>query len=274
MTGLPGADLAKKCEADMQLEHELKNRLNNKKILLMTHLVLGYPSFAVNREVIRQMATAGVDCIELQIPFSEPIADGPVILKANQQSLENGISVEECFRFGQEMAAAFPEVRFLFMTYYNIVFKYGEHAFLQRTRDIGFCGTIVPDLPPEEGQTYLANSKELGLAPVQFFTPTSSDARMREVAAQAAGFIYCVARRGVTGKQTTFDDNLDRYLVRCRRATSLPLAVGFGIGSREDIALLVGKADMAVIGTATIKLVDAQGPEAVGPFIAGLLAED
>jgi len=94
------------------------------------------------------------------------------------------------------------------------------------------------------------------------------------VASQGAGFIYCVARRGVTGKQTAFDHTLDQYLARCRRATGLPLAVGFGISSREDIALLTGKADMAVIGTATIKLVDAQGPAAVGPFIAGLLAPE
>ena len=255
----------------MDLEKELKNRLVAKPILLMTHLVLGYPSLAVNREVIRQMGANGVDCIELQIPFSEPIADGPVILKASQQSLAQGISVEECFRFGQEMAAAFPEVRFLFMTYYNIVFKYGEAAFLQRTRDIGFCGTIIPDLPPEEGQTYLERSKNLGLAPILFFTPTSTDERMRTVAAQGAGFIYCVARRGVTGQQTAFDDTLNQYLARCRRATDLPLAVGFGISNRADVALLTGQADMAVIGTATIKLVDAQGPTAVGPFIAGLL---
>ena len=271
MIGPPRADQGES-EAIMELAHELRQRLERKKILLMTHLVLGYPSFAVNREVIRQMAENGVDCIELQIPFSEPIADGPVILKASQQSLDSGTSVEQCFRFGQEMAAAFPQIRFLFMTYYNIVFKYGEQAFLQRTRDIGFCGTIVPDLPPEEGQAYLTTSKELGLAPIQFFTPTSPDERMREVAAQGAGFIYCVARRGVTGRQTSFDDNLDNYLARCRRATDLPLAVGFGISSHADVALLVGKADMAVIGTATIKLVDAQGPEAVGPFIAGLLA--
>ena len=255
----------------MDLEIELKNRLAAKPILLMTHLVLGYPSLAVNREVIGQMAASGVDCIELQIPFSEPIADGPVILKASQQSLAQGISVEECFRFGQEMAAAFPAVRFLFMTYYNIVFKYGEAAFLQRTRDIGFCGTIIPDLPPEEGQTYLERSKTLGLAPILFFTPTSSDERMRTVAAQGAGFIYCVARRGVTGRQTAFDDTLNQYLARCRRATDLPLAVGFGISTQADVALLTGQADMAVIGTATIKLVDAQGPEAVGPFSAGLL---
>jgi len=254
------------------LERELKQRLQQKKILLMTHLVAGYPSLAVNREVIRQMAEAGVDCIELQIPFSEPIADGPVILKANQQSLDQGITVEACFRLGQEMAAAFPQVRFLFMTYYNVVFKYGEDAFLRRTRDIGLNGTIVPDLPPDEGQSYLAGSRELGLAAVQFFTPTSSDERMRQVAAQGAGFVYCVARRGVTGRQTTFDHALDQYLARCRRATTLPLAVGFGIGSRGDVAMLAGQADMAVIGTATIKLVDAQGPAAVGPFIAGLLA--
>jgi tryptophan synthase alpha chain len=257
----------------MELEHELNRRRQQKPILLMTHLVLGYPSLAVNREVIRQMAEGGVDCIELQIPFSEPIADGPVILKANQHSLENGITVAECFRFGQEMAAAYPSVKFLFMTYYNIVFKHGETAFLRRTRDIGFCGTLVPDLPPEEGQSYLATSKELGLAPIQFFTPTSSDARMREVASQGGGFVYCVARRGVTGKQTTFDASLDHYLVRCRQATSLPLAVGFGISNRDDVAMLIGKADMAVIGTATIKLVDAHGPQAVGPFIAGLLEQ-
>lgn len=256
----------------MDLATELKDRLNKKPILLMTHLVLGYPSLAVNREVIAQMAANGVDCIELQIPFSEPIADGPVILKANQQSLQTAISVEDCFHFGQEMAAAFPAVRFLFMTYYNIVFKYGETAFLRRTKEIGFCGTIVADLPPEEGETYLASSEELGLAPIQFFTPTSTDERMREIAALAKGFIYCVARRGVTGKQTAFDDSLATYLARCRNATDLPLAVGFGIGSREDVAMLQGKADMAVIGTATIKLVDAQGVGAVGPFIAGLLA--
>ena len=256
----------------LDLEHELKKRLEHKKILLMTHLVLGYPSLDVNREVIRQMANNGVDCIELQIPFSEPIADGPVILKANQQSLNSGITVKECFRFGQEVATAFPQVQFLFMTYYNIVFKYSEEHFLRRTCDIGFCGTIIPDLPPEEGQTYLATSKQLGLVPVQFFTPTSTDERMRIVAAQGAGFVYCVARRGVTGKQTAFDHTLEQYLVRCREATSLPLAVGFGISNREDVALLTGKADMAVIGTATIKLVDTQGPEAVGPFIAGLLA--
>lgn len=257
----------------MRLQEDLQGRRQHKPLLLMTHLVLGYPSLAINREVIRQMATGGVDCIELQIPFSEPMADGPVILKANQQSLKAGITVEQCFRFAQEMATAFPQVHFLFMTYYNIVFKYGETAFLERTRDIGLCGTIIPDLPPEEGHNYLATSKRLSLAPIQFFTPTSSDERMQTVAARGAGFVYCVARRGVTGQQTALDESLKGYLARCRQATELPLAVGFGISNRADLVLLRGAADMAVIGTATIKIVDTQGVDAVGPFIAGLLAD-
>jgi tryptophan synthase alpha chain len=106
-----------------------------------------------------------------------------------------------------------------------------------------------------------------------FFTPTSTDERMREVAGYGDGFIYCVARKGVTGQQTAMDASLAGYLERCRKATDLPLAVGFGISSREDVAMLEGKADMAVIGTATIRLVDEQGPKAVGSFIGGLLEE-
>lgn len=257
----------------MNLQEKLQQRLEEKEILLMTHLVLGYPSFETNKAVIAQMADNGVDCIELQIPFTEPIADGPVILKANQESLDRGTTVKQCFAFAKEMAKAHPQVCFLFMTYYNVIFKHGEEQFLQETRDIGFVGTIVPDLPFEEGESYVATSKALGLAPIAFFTPTSLPERMVEVAAQGEGFVYCVARRGVTGKQTEMDSGLETYLSQCRAATRLPLAVGFGISTQKDVAMLLGKADMAVIGTATIKLVDKQGPEAVGPFIASLRSE-
>ena len=112
--------------------------------------------------------------------------------------------------------------------------------------------------------------EERDMAAIMFFTPTSTDERMAEVAGQGNGFVYCVARQGVTGKHTEMDDNLGEYLARCRQATNLPLAVGFGIRNREDVAAITGKADMAVIGSQTIRLVDEKGPEAVGPFIAGL----
>ena len=157
------------------------------------------------------------------------------------------------------------------MTYYNIIYRYGEEAFIKRAAEIGIRGFIVPDLPPEEGETYLQLSSRYGTSAIMFFTPTSTDARMREVAEKGDGFIYCVARKGVTGRQTEMDNSLTDYLTRCRQATSLPLAVGFGISNRNDITILEGKADMAIIGTATIRLVDDNGPEAVGPFIASLL---
>lgn len=253
----------------MLLEKTLRERLKDNKILLMTHIVLGYPSFAVNRQVVAQMVEGGVDCIEMQIPFSEPMADGPIILKANQDSLAAGTRVADCLAFGGEMSARY-DIPFLFMTYYNIVFKYGEEKFFKDCLAAGIQGLIIPDLPPEMGEEFFRLAKEYKIAPVLIFAPTSTDERMTTLNCSAAGFIYCVARRGVTGKQSEFGDDFTSYLARCRAATSLPLAVGFGIRNRADVAAITGKADMAVIGSETIRLVDRHGPEAVGPFIAGL----
>ncbi len=254
----------------MRLATSLTAALGRKEILLMTHIVLGYPSFAANREVVRQMVENGVDLIEMQIPFSEPMADGPVIIKANQDSLAQGTKVRQCLDFAAEMVATYP-IPFLFMTYYNILFKYGEEAFIKEAARLGIQGLIVPDLPPEEGTTYLERTKANDLAPILIFAPTSTDERMRELAQAGAGFIYCVARRGVTGSTTAFDEEFSRYMARCRQqAGGLPLAVGFGIRDRHDVAAIRGQAEIAVIGSETIRLVDTKGPEAVGGFIAGL----
>jgi tryptophan synthase alpha chain len=253
----------------MKLEEYLRARRRDKEILLMTHLVLGYPSLAINREVIRQMVENGVDLIEMQIPFSEPVADGPMIVKANQDSLAAGTRVRDCLEFAAEITATY-DIPFLFMTYYNILFKYGVERFFRQAVEIGVKGFIIPDLPPEEGREFLALADKYDVAPILIYAPTSTEERMRELAGFARGFIYCVARRGVTGRQTDFTSDFEAYLSRCRKATGLPLAVGFGISTREDVHYLTGKADIAVIGTATIRLVEERGPAAVGPFIAGL----
>lgn len=251
------------------LEEIIRNRLQNRKILLMTHLVLGYPSLEMNRQVIKQMVENGVDLIELQIPFSEPVADGPVILKANQDALQHKIKVQDCLDFAAEVTGQY-DIPFLFMTYYNILFKYGVADFVNKAKEIGIQGFIIPDLPPEEGAEYLQSMKSCGLSPIQIYAPTSTEERMRYLADNGAGFIYCVARRGVTGQQTDFDEDFNTYISRCRSATDLPLAVGFGIRDKGDVAYLTGKAEIAVIGSETIRLVDERGADAVGPFIAGL----
>lgn len=253
----------------MILEENLRARLQHQSILLMTHIVLGYPSFETNRQVIAQMVENGVDCIEMQIPFSEPMADGPVILKANQDSLAQGTTVQECLEFGAEMAAT-HNIPFLFMTYYNIIFKYGERAFFTAAKAGAIQGLIVPDLPPEMSPDFFSYARETDIAPILIYAPTSTDSRMKELNTFGAGFIYCVARRGVTGAKSEFGEEFNAYLGRCRAATNLPLAVGFGIRDRNDVNAIIGKADMAVIGSRTIQLVDEKGVKAVGPFISSL----
>ena len=253
----------------MNLEQILQKKKAEKDILLMTHIVLGYPSFEANREVIAQMVASGVDCIEMQIPFSEPMADGPVILKANEVSLASGTTVADCFAFAKEMTET-HDIPFLFMTYYNIVFKYGEEQFCKDSQQIGIKGFIIPDLPPEMGQDYFRLSAQHDLAPIIIYAPTSTKERMKVLAQSASGFIYCAARRGVTGNNSELGEDFNEYLAQCRASTNLPIAVGFGIQNRDDVLALVGKADIAVIGSQTIRLVDEKGTDAVGPFIAGL----
>jgi tryptophan synthase alpha chain len=253
------------------LETYLRRQREKKDILLMTHIVVGYPSFEASFEIVKAMVAAGVDLMELQIPFSEPIADGPVILRANQEVLGRGARVRQSLGFAERVTAAF-DIPFLFMTYCNIVFKYGVADFAAEMARIGMAGAIVADLPPEEGQAYLTAMQAHQLAPIFIFSPTTGQERMRMLAGHGRGFIYCVARKGVTGQQTAFSQELEGYLARCRQATDLPLALGFGVKDRADIDFLRGKVDIAVIGTETIRLVDQHGVGAVEGFIRSLLS--
>jgi tryptophan synthase alpha chain len=250
------------------LEAEIRKRKEQRDILLMTHIVLGYPSFDVCRKVVEQMVTAGVDMIELQIPFSEPYADGPVILHANQKALAAGSTVDKCLEVTHKLTQEFP-IPFVFMTYYNIAWKRGHERFVKEMRETGVRGAIIPDLPFEEGDVLLNVMAKEQLEPVYLFAPTSSEARMRSIAERASGFVYCVARKGVTGAQTDFA-GLEDYLGRCRRATKLPLALGFGVRERKDVAAITGKVEIAVVGSETIRVIDRDGVEAVRPFITSL----
>jgi len=243
--------------------------LKEQDILIMSHIVLGYPSFEECFEIIEAMVKGGVDLMELQIPFSEPIADGPVILRANQKALQMGVTVRACLDFAQEVARTF-DIPFLIMSYYNILFKYGVERFIADMPKRNLRGTIVPDLPPEEGEEYLSAMQDQWLSPIFIFSPTTSDARMEYIASLARGFIYCVARKGVTGADTDFSKGLTEYLARCRKATSLPLALGFGVKEKADIDYLRGKVDIAVIGTQMIRLVESEGVGAVESFIRNL----
>ena len=251
------------------LESYLRSKLNEKDILLMTHIVIGYPSLVESFRIIAEMVEAGVDLMELQIPFSEPTADGPVIVRANQRALEGGASVMDCLNLAKKAVKTF-RIPFLIMSYYNILFKFGVKRFIRNLSNCGFRGAIIPDLPPEEGQEYLDSMQVHNLAPILLFSPTTTSDRMKYITSFSGGFIYCVARKGVTGTNTNFSEGLATYLKNCRECTSLPLALGFGIQQKSDIDFLKGKVDIAVIGSQTIRIMEEKGVAAVRNFLRGL----
>jgi len=240
------------------LDRYIQRKLSGKPILLMTHLVLGYPSMEAAFAIVETMVEEGVDLIELQVPFSEPLADGPVLSRANHAALEAGAGVDLCLDSARRMASSFP-TPFLMMSYYNVVFRRGVSRFAGDLAERGLAGAIVPDLPPEEGSDYLHAMHDKGLAPILFFSPSTPDERMRDISSKGGGFLYCVAREGVTGAATSFAPSAADYLARCRAAATLPIAVGFGIRSWRDIRFLSGKADIAVIGTSATKAFEAEG---------------
>jgi tryptophan synthase alpha chain len=254
------------------LEAYIRERKRQRDLLLMTHIVIGYPSLSASLELVDAMVESGVDVMELQIPFSEPIADGPVILRANQLALSAGIRVDDCFQFAETVTNK-HNIAFVFMSYYNALYVRGVGRFVEQMQQAKVRGAIVPDLPPEEGGEYLAAMQQHGLDPIFIFSPNTPECRLREIADKTRGFVYCVARKGVTGKDTEFSHGLTEYLARCRRATKLPLALGFGVRSHDDLDYLRGKVDMAVVGSETLRIVDAQGVAAVGPFIRKMIEQ-
>ena len=253
----------------MNLTEYIREKRKTRDILFMAHLVCGYPDFETNREVIRIMVESGVDVIELQIPFSEPIADGPVILKANQISLQQGTRVDNCLSLMKEVSSQYP-IPFLFMTYYNILFSCKVDNFCLKAEQSGASGLIIPDIPPEEGEDYLKACRRFHLAPILLMTVNTSPERLRLIAQAGEGFFYCVARKGVTGPKTHFSQQTTDFIQRCRQVTKLPLAVGLGISKREDFDFLQGKVDIAVIGSAIIRVFEQGGYEALNSFLHSL----
>jgi len=255
----------------MSLASYIAERKQSKDLLVMAHVVCGYPSFDDNLKALEIMAEAGVDLVELQFPFSEPSADGPLFVRANEQSLKSGTSVDQCFELMAEASARFP-FKLLMMGYYNTVFKMGEELFVRRLKEAGGVGYILPDLPIEESANLHQLSEQAGVEPIILMTPTSSDERLAELGAASRGMVYAVARKGVTGSKTDMGDDVVALIERCRQHTQVPVGVGFGISCREDMDFLRGHADMAIIGTAALSAWEQSGANGLRQFFAELLA--
>lgn len=224
------------------------------------YITAGDPDLATTVDLCRALARAGADLIELGLPFSDPLADGPVIQQATRRALKAGTTTDKVFdlvaalRRDPEMPRA-AEIPIVLLTYYNPVFRYGVERFLDRAAAAGLDGLVVPDLPLEEAEELRNAAAQRGLDLILFMAPTSTDDRLAATARAAQGFIYCVSLTGVTGAREQLSDRAAELCARARRHTDLPLAVGFGISTPEQAAAMGRVADAAIVGSAIVRLI-------------------
>ncbi len=226
-------------------------------------LTCGDPDLETTEKLICAMAEAGADLIELGIPFSDPTAEGPVIQDANLRALSAGTTTDKIFDMVRRVRKT-VSIPMVFMTYANVIFSYGADRFLQTTAEIGMNGIIVPDVPFEEKQEFEPLCQKYGLAQISMIAPTSHD-RIRAIAEQANGFLYCVSSLGVTGTRSSITTDIGAMVKLVKEVKNIPCAVGFGISTPEQAESMCRQADGAIVGSAIVKLIAQYGRDSVQP---------
>jgi len=224
----------------------------------------GDPDLETTEKLLYTLYEAGADIIEIGIPFSDPIAEGPVIEAADARALMAGCTVEKIFDLVSRVRADI-KIPLLFMTYYNPIFAYGVSKFTEHCAVCGIDGLIVPDLPFEERDELLEPCASRGLTLISLISPTT-EARITEIAGNSDGFLYCVSSLGVTGVRREIDDSAERMINQVRRVSDIPCAVGFGISTPEQARKVVGFADGVIIGSAIVRIAAEYGRDCVEPI--------
>jgi tryptophan synthase alpha chain len=243
---------------------------------LIPYVTAGDPDLEMTKRLVREMVRRGADIIEIGVPFSDPLADGPIIQRASQRALQGGTTLRKILQTVSELRHE-VDVPLVLMTYYNPVLRYGEEAFVADALDAGVDGIIVPDLPPEEGQSLMELTTDTPLEMIFLAAPTSTSARLALISEASRGFIYYVSRLGTTGVRDHLADDLRIMLEKVRASTSKPIAVGVGVSTPEHVRLVAELADGVVVGSAILKLIEdledrADRLEHVGDFVAVLKA--
>ena len=238
------------------LDHVIEKIKKRKRIGIMAHLVTGYPSFEFSKKIAQALAKGGADIIEIQIPFSDPMADGPLIVEACQNSLDKGIKIKNSFELAKFVSKNL-KTPVVLMTYANILIHMGIKRFCIACKKYGVSGIIVPDLPydSEECKELQKYAKKMGVHLIYVISPAIEDSRLLEITKRASGFLYCTSRQGTTGTGKKFAQNISSYLARVRKNSSLPLAVGFGISSSEDLELIKEYSEIGIVGSAIVNII-------------------
>jgi len=253
-----------------QTFERLKGR---RQAALIPFIMAGDPDLKTTEVLAVRMAQRGADIIELGVPYSDPLADGPTIQAASQRALQNGVNLKSIFSLARKLQGiASPLV---LMTYFNPIFRYGLQAFASDCQRSGIDGVIVPDLPPEEAGAWIEEARKLELDTIFLAAPTSPEERIRLVSKVSRGFIYYVSITGVTGVRGNLPEELASVVRRIKERSRKPVAVGFGVSTPEQAKEVSGFADGVIVGSAIVKIVEEGGKndqlaERVGDFIASL----
>lgn len=247
----------------------------HKKPALVVYVTCGDPDLATTRNVILAAIEAGADVIELGVPFSDPVADGPVIQRASERALKNRTCLAQVLTLAAEIRQEAQSTGLIVFSYLNPILRMGMEKFCKIARHAGVDGVLITDLPVEEADRYIETMQEYDLAPIFLAAPTSPDERLKRIARASRGFIYAVSRTGVTGARQQLADDAMELVRRLRRITNLPVALGFGISTREQFEQVGKFADAVVVGSAIVEAIErnrGREAQAVGDFVAQLTA--
>ncbi len=241
---------------------------------LVAYLTAGDPDLATTREIALAAIDAGADVIELGVPFSDPLADGPVIQRASQRAVAGGTRLVDVLGLAAELRAARPATGLVIFSYYNPVLRFGIEKFCAAAEQAGVDGVLITDMIVEEAGEYLVQMRKHNLAPIFLAAPTSPDERLRKIAEASGGFVYAISRTGITGAQKSLTNDAEQLVKRLRAYTKLPIAVGFGVSTAEHVAALGEFADAAVVGSALVAIIEessrVEAPSSIARFIKGL----
>lgn len=239
--------------------NKIKDAFKNGKAFI-GFLTAGDPDLETTKKVIKKMAEAGCSLVEVGIPFSDPIAEGPVIQNANIRALKNNVTTDDVFRMVKEVKEE-VDIPMVFMTYLNVLFKYGYERFLTNAKDAGICGVIIPDMPYEEKAELQQVASKYDIEVVSLIAPTSED-RIKMIASDAEGFIYTVSSLGVTGVRSEIKTDLESITKAIKEVTDIPVAIGFGINTPEQAKKYSEIADGVIVGSAIVKIIEKYGKDA------------
>lgn len=232
--------------------NRIKQIFNTRSEKIIPFLTAGYPSLENTVEMVLSAEMAGSDMVELGMPFSDPLADGPIIQKASNIALENGVTINWILKTVKKIREK-SSIPLVLMGYINPIIKYGICEFLSKCKNVGVDGLIIPDLPPEEAEEFLKLSKENNICLILLVAPNTSNDRIKFISKLAENLIYCVSILGITGSDASSDNHLEKYLKRVEEHSNCPFVVGFGISTREDVMRINQLSHGAVIGSAIIK---------------------